>query len=87
MNIQIEEKDDLLVICNFTPVQRENYKIGIPYPGEYKEIFNSDDKRFGGSDAVNANIKMARKCSCDEREYSLRVKLAPLSISIFERVL
>lgn len=83
----VEEKDDLLVICNFTPVQRENYKIGIPYPGEYKEIFNSDDKRFGGSNAVNANIKMARKCSCDEREYSLRVKLAPLSISIFERVL
>lgn len=82
-----EEKDDLLVICNFTPVQRENFKVGVPYPGEYKEIFNSDDKRFGGSGAVNANIKMARQYECDERDYSLRVKLAPLSVSIFERVL
>lgn len=80
-------EEDLLVICNFTPVHRENYKIGVPYPGQYREIFNSDDKAFCGTHGVNANVKTAREEECDERAYSLRVKLAPLSVSIFERVL
>lgn len=79
-------EDDLLVLCNFTPVQRENYKIGVPYPGKYQEIFNSDAKEFGGSNGINPNIKTAREEECDERDYSLRVKLAPLSVSIFRRV-
>ena len=78
--------EDLLVICNFTPVLRENYKIGVPYKAKYKEIFNSDDSAFGGNGNVNANVKSAREEECDEREYSLRVKLAPLSISIFKMV-
>ena len=78
--------EELLVICNFTPVLRENYKIGVPYKGEYQEIFNSDDLRFGGSGAVNSNIKTAKKEICDERDYSLRIKVPPLGISIFRKV-
>ncbi len=78
--------EELLVVCNFTPVLRENYKVGVPYKGEYQEIFNSDDTRFGGSGAINANIKIAKKIACDERDYSLRLKVAPLSVSIFKKV-
>jgi 1,4-alpha-glucan branching enzyme len=47
-------KDDLrVVICNFTPVKRENYKIGVPFSGSYKEVFNSDEEKYGGSGVAN----------------------------------
>ncbi len=80
-------EDTLLILCNFTPVCRENYKVGVPFAGEYKEIFQSEEERFGGSGIGNKHTKVARKDSCDEREYSLRLKLAPLSVSIFQRVI
>ena len=61
--------------------------MGVPFAGEYKEIFHSEEERFGGSGIGNKHTKVARKDSCDEREYSLRLKLAPLSVSIFQRVI
>ncbi len=78
--------EELLVVCNFTPVLRENYKIGVPFKGTYQEIFNSDDTRFGGTGAVNSNAKTAQKEAWDERDYSIRIKAAPLSVSIFKKI-
>lgn len=43
-----KEQDDLLVVCNFSPLVYENHKIGVPYSGKFKEIFNSDSTEFGG---------------------------------------
>ncbi|MCU0336391.1 MAG: 1,4-alpha-glucan branching protein GlgB, partial [Sediminibacterium sp.] len=48
------EKELLVVVCNFTPVVRQNYRIGLPQKGTLVEIFNSDDVAFGGSGVVNA---------------------------------
>ena len=42
-----------LVVCNFTPVAHEKFRIGVPFAGKYKEIFNSDAKEYGGSNFVN----------------------------------
>ncbi len=47
------ELDDLIVILNFTPVTRENYRIGVPKEGVYTEIFNSDSAYYGGTNAGN----------------------------------
>ena len=50
-----KEGNDLIAVCNFVPVQRENYSIGIPVAGIYTEIFNSDSKEFGGSGVTNGD--------------------------------
>lgn len=56
-----EKKDEtLMVICNFTPVVRKNYKIGVPFRGKYKEIFNSDHEKFGGAGNVNPEIETVK---------------------------
>ncbi|HIS50620.1 MAG TPA: 1,4-alpha-glucan branching protein GlgB [Candidatus Gallacutalibacter pullistercoris] len=50
-----KEGNDLIAVCNFVPVQRENYSIGIPVAGIYTEIFNSDSKEFGGGGVTNGD--------------------------------
>lgn len=78
------KKDCLLVICNFSALAYEDYQIGVPYPGKYKEIFSSDKEVFGGSGVINPRVKMSKKAECDDRVNSITVKVAPLSISIFK---
>ncbi len=79
-----DAKNDLIVICNFTPVVRENYRIGIPRKGELTEIFNSDAKLFGGS-GVQQNGKLKVEATpYDGRDYSIALTLSPLAISVFK---
>ncbi|VXB88802.1 1,4-alpha-glucan branching enzyme [Flavobacterium sp. 9R] len=79
-----DSKNDLIVICNFTPVVRENYRIGIPRKGELIEIFNSDSKLFGGS-GVQQNGKLKVEATpYDGRDYSIALTLPPLAISVFK---
>lgn len=78
-----KEKDTLLTVCNFSGVDRTGYKIGVPYAGKYKEIFNSDAKKFGGNGFTNAKAAASKEDECDEREESIRVKLPAFSISVF----
>ncbi|MCR5509012.1 MAG: 1,4-alpha-glucan branching protein GlgB [Lachnospiraceae bacterium] len=73
----------LLVVCNFANIARDHYKIGVPFPGKYKEVFNSDNVRYGGTGFVNPRVKVSKYDECDGREDSLRVKVAPLSVSVF----
>ncbi|MDD2418434.1 MAG: 1,4-alpha-glucan branching protein GlgB [Oscillospiraceae bacterium] len=49
--------NELIVICNFTPVRRDNYRIGVPASGVYDELFNSDAREFGGGGVINGLIK------------------------------
>ena len=77
-------KDEtLLVVCNFTPVSYDAFRIGVPFAGKYKEIFNSDDKKYGGNGVVNTRVKAAKKAECDEREYSITLKLPALGVAVF----
>ena len=75
--------ETLLIVCNFTPVVRKNYKIGVPFEGKYKEIFNSDAKIYGGEGNVNVRVKPSKEDECDERKNSIRITVPPLGISIF----
>ena len=52
--------DILVVVCNFDDVDREDYKIGVPAVGKYKEIFNSDRVEFGGNGFVNPRLKQSK---------------------------
>ena len=51
------KEETLLCICNFSPLVYENRKIGVPFAGKYKEIFNSDQERFGGGGHTNPRVK------------------------------
>lgn len=75
--------NNLLFVMNFANVARTNYKIGVPFNGKYKEIFCSDMEKYGGSDILNSRVKMSKKDECDSREYSIKIKIAPLSVSVF----
>ncbi len=79
-----DKKDTLLVVCNFTPVPHEKYQIGVPHPGNYKEVFCSDYEQFGGDGSKNTTLKKSKKAACDGRNHSIVVSLAPLSMSIFK---
>ena len=78
-----KSEEMLLVICNFSDVTYEDYQVGVPYAGKYKEVFNSDAKNFGGEGVTNPRVKMAKKEECDERKYSIRIKVPALGVSIF----
>ncbi|OYQ38094.1 1,4-alpha-glucan branching enzyme [Flavobacterium cyanobacteriorum] len=73
----------LIVVCNMTPVIRENYRIGLPSAGKLKEIFNSDDTAFGGSGVSNKRIK-TENIAWNGREYSASLTLPPLGVVVFE---
>ncbi len=74
-------KDDVvLVVCNFTPVPRFNYRLGVPKGGFWKEILNSDAKEYGGSGMGNFGGLTADHHSFHGRHYSLNLTLPPLAI-------
>lgn len=76
-------EETLLVICNFAADPYTNYQVGVPFAGKYKEIFNSDAAEFGGEGVVNPRAKTAKAEECDEREFSIKVKLPALGVSIY----
>ncbi|MDD2958163.1 MAG: 1,4-alpha-glucan branching protein GlgB [Lachnospiraceae bacterium] len=78
-----KESEDLLVVCNFSALVYENYKIGVPYHGKYKEIFNSDRVEFGGQGNVNPRQKTSKKDECDGRKDSIQIKVPSMGISVF----
>lgn len=77
-----KREETLIVVCNFSALTYENHKIGVPYAGKYKEIFNSDKKEFGGTGAVNPRLKHSKKEECDGRTNSITIKVPPLGISV-----
>jgi 1,4-alpha-glucan branching enzyme len=81
-----DEQDRLIVVANFTPVARENYKIGVTGPGKYKEIFNSDSEKYGGSGFTNPRVKFSRYEECDGFEDSIRIKVPPMGITVLRYI-
>ncbi len=76
-------EETLLVVCNFSPLVYEKHKIGVPFEGRYKEIFNSDSELFGGTDVRNKRAKRSRKSECDGREDSIEITVPPMGIAVF----
>ncbi len=70
--------DIVLVALNFTPVPRENYRIGVPVPGLWTELLNSDAKLYGGSGCGNAGAVMAENVGSFEHPCTLTLTLPPL---------
>ena len=73
----------VLVACNFTPVARPNYRVGVPRGGTWKEALNSDAKYYGGSGMGNMGEIEAAPVPCHGRHFSLSLTLPPLAILFF----
>lgn len=79
-----KKEETLLIVCNFTPVAYDKFKVGVPYKGVYKEVFCSDREEFGGDGSFNKALRSSRRSACDGRTNSITIGLAPLSMSIFK---
>jgi 1,4-alpha-glucan branching enzyme len=77
--------DFLLFCCNFTPVARPAYEIGVPEPGYYEEILNTDSEFFGGSNVGNGGALQTRPIPKHDRKHSLAVTLPALAVVAFRR--
>ncbi len=78
-------KNQIMVICNFVPVERKGYRIGVPCLTEYTEILNSDDKKFGGLGRTNKGKKLvAEEAPCDRSDKSMLIDIPPLSTIILK---
>ncbi|MCR5792897.1 MAG: 1,4-alpha-glucan branching protein GlgB [Lachnospiraceae bacterium] len=75
-------KQQLMFVCNFTPVMVENYRVGVPCKGAYTPILNSDDVKFGGGGRA-VNKLTAEQIPCLGRDYSVSFDLPPLSVVAF----
>ena len=76
-------KEQLLFVCNFVPVERKDYWIGVPCLTEYEEIINSDAKIYGGSGTKNGTVKAFEE-KCDRMPYAISIDIAPLSMMVFK---
>lgn len=81
-----KDKDHvILVVCNFTPVMRRNYRIGVPLGGFWKELLNSDATIYGGSGQGNLGSQEAAPLSMHGRYYSLSLNVPPLGALFLKR--
>ena len=80
-------KNNLLFVISFTPVERDDYRVGVPGRHTYKLVLNSADPQFGGSDTEDTKRPVsykAEKKPCDGRDYSIGYELPPYGVAVFK---
>jgi len=80
MRYGADKSDPILVVCNFTPVPRQRFRVGTPHVGRYREILNTDATEYGGSGVVNAAMLRTEKVFAHGRAHSLSLTLPPLGV-------
>jgi 1,4-alpha-glucan branching enzyme len=79
-------EDLAIVVCNFTPVVRDGYRIGVPEGGAYDEALNTDDTRYGGSGVGNSEGVSAEKVPAHGQPYSVSLTLPPLATMVLKPI-
>lgn len=80
----LDEKERILVVCNFTPVPRENYTVSLPIAGKWREILNTDQGIYGGSDLWKNGTLTTEPQQGHEHPHKLIVKIPPLAALAFK---
>lgn len=76
--------EELVIICNFTPTVHYDYKLGVSIPGTYREMFNSDAAKYGGSDQLNTAEHFSFPQKAHGLQQHIKIKVPPLAITIFK---
>ena len=74
--------EEIVVISNFSPVQREHYRIGVPYAGTYHPIFSTDEEKYGGKNVVRGAVK-SKKIPYHGEKQSIELTIAPMSTAFY----
>jgi 1,4-alpha-glucan branching enzyme len=77
-------KDDVIIVCNMTPIPRMNYRVGLPKKGKLKEIFNSDQKKYFGSGEFKNTLKDSEAKAWQFRSHSIEINIPPLGMVAFK---
>lgn len=77
-------KDNIIVVCNMTPIPREDYRIGLPKQGTLKEIFNSDLKSYNGTGEYQNKTLKSEKKDWQYRKHSVAITIPPLGMVAFK---
>lgn len=80
-------EQELYIICNFTPIAHEQFRVGVPWEGAYIEVFNSDAPEFGGSGVVNEGEIHSERIHWNRAEYSVCLRIPPLGMTVLQQVL
>ncbi len=80
-----DDGNEIVAVCNFVPVKRENYRIGVPYPGKYTEVFNSDAVEFGGGGISNNTVDTEEEIM-HGYDHSITLEIPPLSVIYLKHV-
>ena len=81
-----EDGSEILCVCNFQPVTRENYRVGVPVYGVYQEVFNSEAEEFGGTGIGNPGDIKAKNEKDHELDYHIVLTLPPLGVCYYKLV-
>jgi len=84
LRLSRDPEDFCLVVLNMTPVAYESFRIGVPKPGVYEEILNSDKDPYGGSNVYNGLPLNAEPVPMHRCPHSVAIKVAPLSVAVFQ---
>ena len=79
-----EGKKNLLFVCNFTPVDRPDYRVGVPRRKQCKLVLNSDETKYGGSGEERPLVYKPEKQECDGQKYSFAYPLPGYGVAVFE---
>lgn len=80
-----DKKEDLLiVVCNFTPETRHHYRIGVPVRGKWREVFNTDNLKYGGSGVLNIGDLVTSPVKYHHQDYSVSITLPPLGMTVLK---
>lgn len=84
--VRYGQSDDVpvLVMCNFTPVMRENFQIGVPKPGHWEEVLNCDSSVYGGGNRGNMGGVSSQAQPCDGFDNSVQIVVPPLSVVVLK---
>ena len=77
-------KNNLLFVVNFTPLERPDYRVGVPQSGSYKLVLNSDEARFGGTGTKRGASYRSRKGDYDGKPYSIGYSLPAYGVAVFQ---
>ena len=80
----VDSQSNQLILCNFTPVTRKNFRVGVPDNGTWKEVFNTDDLKYNGSGTLNLTPIEADSIGWHGRTHSISINLPPLAMVAFE---
>ena len=80
------EEETILVLCHFADTVMENYRVGLPKEGRWKEIFNSQYERYAGWNITNPEPVETRPIPAHGRDFSIEVTLPPLGVSFFKQI-